>query len=113
MRADVQALLEADHPSQAISLLEAGLPRAVPGSFLELRMRHTLAAALLVGGQYGRAAQLFEEAGAVYREHLGVADPEALDCAYQAGNAYAQAASRTRRSPSSATTCSTRRPREG
>jgi serine/threonine protein kinase len=92
LRADVQTHIEADHPSQAISLLEVGLTRAVPGSFLELRMKHTLAAALLVGGQYGRAAQLFEEAGAVYREHLGAADPEALDCAYQAGNAYAQVA---------------------
>ena len=92
LRVDVQTLIEADHPSQAISLLEAGLTRAVPRSFLELRMKHTLAAALLVGGHYSRAAQLFEEAGAVYREHLGAADREALDCAYQAGNAYAQVA---------------------
>jgi hypothetical protein len=26
-----------------------------------------------------------------YRQHLGAADPWALDCAYQAGHAYAQA----------------------
>ncbi len=91
LRADVQVLLEGDHPSDAISLLEAGLGRAVPGSVLELQMRRTLAAALLIGGQYSRAAQLFEQAGAAYRQHLGAGDPWALDCAYQAGHAYAQA----------------------
>jgi tetratricopeptide (TPR) repeat protein len=84
-------LLEDEHPSDAISLLEAGLGRAVPGSVLELQMRRTLAAALLIGGQYSRAAQLFEQAGAAYRQHLGAGDPWALDCAYQAGHAYAQA----------------------
>ncbi|MFZ0082088.1 MAG: hypothetical protein WAL13_23545, partial [Trebonia sp.] len=89
--ADVQVLLDGEHPSDAISLLETGLDRAVPGSVLELQMRHALAAALLIGGQYSRAAQLFEQAGAAYRQHLGAADPWALDCAYQAGHAYAQA----------------------
>ena len=91
LRADVQVLLDGEHPSDAISLLEAGLGRAVPGSVLELQMRRTLAAALLIGGQYGRAAQLFEQVGTAYRQHLGAADPWALDCAYQAGHAYAQA----------------------
>ena len=90
LRADVQVLLDGEHPSEAVSLLEAGLGRAVPGSVLELQMRRTLAAALLIGGQYSRAAQLFEQAGAAYRQHLGAADPWALDCAYQAGHAYAQ-----------------------
>ena len=51
LRADVQALLDGEHPSDAISLLEAGLDRAVPGSVLELQLRRTLAAALLIGGQ--------------------------------------------------------------
>ncbi len=91
LRADVQVLLDGEHPSEAISLLEAGLSRAVPGSVLELQMRRTLAAALLIGGQYSRAAQLFEQAGAAYRQYLGAADPWALDCAYQGGHAYAQA----------------------
>jgi serine/threonine protein kinase len=91
LRADVQVLLDGEHPSDAISLLQAGLGRAVPGSVLELQMRRTLAAALLIGGQYSRAAQLFEQAGAAYRQHLGRADPWALDCAYQAGHAYTQA----------------------
>ena len=91
LRPDVQVLLDGEHPSEAISLLEAGLSRAVPGSVLELQMRRTLAAALLIGGQYSRAAQLFEQAGTAYRQYLGAADPWALDCAYQAGHAYAQA----------------------
>ena len=91
LRADVQVLLDSEHPSQAIGLLEAGLGRAVPGSVLELQMQRTLAAALLIGGHFSRAAQLFEQAGAAYRKYLGAADPWALDCAYQAGHAYAQA----------------------
>lgn len=91
LRADVQVLLNDEHPSEAISLLETGMARAVPGSVLELQMRQALAAALLVGGQYSRAAQLFQQAGAAFRRHLGPADPLALDCAYQAGHAYAQA----------------------
>ena len=91
LRADVQVLLEGEHPSDAISLLEKGLGGAAPGSVLELQMRRMLAAALLIGGQYSRAAQLFEQAGAAYRQHLGAGDPWALDCAYQAGHAYAQA----------------------
>lgn len=91
LRVDVQSLLDEEHPSEAISLLEAALARAAPGSLPELRMRHTLAAALLMAGQYGRAAALFEQAGAAYRRYLGAADPWALDCAYQAGHAYAQA----------------------
>jgi len=84
-------LIDGEHPSEAIRLLETGAARAVPGSLLELQMRHSLAAALLVGGRYGRAAKLFEEAGSVFRRYLGAADPDALDCAYQAGHAYAQA----------------------
>jgi hypothetical protein len=91
LRADVQVLLDSEHPSDAIRLLEAGLDRTVPGSVLELQMRRTLAAALLIGGRYSHAAALFEQAGAVCRQHLGAADPLALDCAYQAGHAYAQA----------------------
>jgi hypothetical protein len=91
LRADVQSLLDDDQPSEAIRLLEAGLARAAPGSFPELRMRHLLAAAFLLASQYGRAAQLFEQAGAAYRKHLGPGDALALDCAYQAGQAYAQA----------------------
>ena len=71
LRADVRSLLDEEHPSEAIRLLEPGLARAAPGSFPELRMRHMLAAALLVAGQYGRAAALFEQAGAAYRQVPG------------------------------------------
>jgi serine/threonine protein kinase len=91
LRADVQTLLDGDHPSEAIRLLQAALTRAAPRSLPELRIRHTLAAALLMAGQYGHAAQLFEQVGTAYRSYLGADDPWALDCAYQAGHAYAQA----------------------
>jgi tetratricopeptide (TPR) repeat protein len=90
LRADILPLLDDDHPSEAIRLLEQGLARAAPRSFPELRMRHLLAAALLVAGQNSQAAQLFEQAGATYRKYLGPSDPLSLDCAYQAGHAYAQ-----------------------
>ena len=98
-------LIDGEHPSEAIRLLETGAARAVPGSLLELQMRHSLAAALLVGGQYGRAGKLFEEAGNVFRRYLGAADPDALDCAYQAGMPTRRPGSRTRRFPSCGTTC--------
>lgn len=55
------------------------------------RRNDSLAAALLIGGQYSRAAQLFEQAGTAYQQYLGATDPWALDCAYQAGHAYAEA----------------------
>ena len=41
-----------------------------PASVLELQMRRTLAAALLIGGQYSRAAQLFERPERFTRLHL-------------------------------------------
>ena len=67
-------------------------------------MRHTLAAALLLAGQYGRAATLFEQTGAPYGRYLGAADPLALDFAYQAGHVYAKAG-KPDRAPSSALLC--------
>lgn len=56
LRADVQSLLDDDHPCEAILVLEAGLARAAPGSLPELRMRHALAAALLMARRYAPAA---------------------------------------------------------
>ncbi|MGH3280800.1 MAG: tetratricopeptide repeat protein, partial [Trebonia sp.] len=77
---------------EALARLRAEMEReTAPGSLPELRMRHTLAAALLMAGRCTRAASLFEQAGAAYRQYLGATDPWALDCAYQAGHAYAQA----------------------
>ena len=51
LRADVQLLLDDEHLSEAVRLMESGQARAMPGSLLELRMRRSLAGALLVGGQ--------------------------------------------------------------
>jgi hypothetical protein len=104
LRADVQVLLDGEHPSDAVRLIEAGLGRAVPGSVLELQMRRTLAAALLIGGQYSRAAQLFEQAGAAYRKHLERVIRGHLTAPTRRGTPTRRPGSRARHSPSFATT---------
>jgi serine/threonine protein kinase len=90
LKANVQALLDDDHPSQAIRLLENGLERAGHDPFLTLRLRHFLAAALFYAGEYTRAASLFDVVGRDYRKHLPPIDPYVLDCSYHAGHAYAE-----------------------
>ncbi|MDH2428886.1 serine/threonine-protein kinase [Sphaerisporangium sp. TRM90804] len=89
LRANVQVLLENDHPSEAIRLLEDGVTRA-ENSFLELRLRHFLAAALFYAGEYTRAASLFDVVGRDYRKRLSQNDFYVLDCSYHAGHAYAE-----------------------
>ncbi|WP_432931970.1 protein kinase domain-containing protein [Microbispora sp. CA-135349] len=90
LKANVQALLENDRPSEAISLLEDGVARAAHDSFLELRLRHFLAAAQFYAGEYTRAASLFEVVGRDYRRYLPPSDSYVLDCSYHAGHAYAE-----------------------
>ncbi|TMR93048.1 serine/threonine protein kinase [Nonomuraea basaltis] len=90
LRANVQALLDNDRPSEAIRLLEDGVARAAHNSFLELRLRHFLAAAQFYAGEYTRAASLFEVVGRDYRRHLPPTDSYVLDCSYHAGHAYAE-----------------------
>jgi serine/threonine protein kinase len=90
LKANVQALLDNDRPSEAIRLLEDGVGRAAHDPFLELRLRHFLAAALFYAGEYTRAAPLFEVVGRDYRKHLPPNDIFVLDCAYHAGHAYAE-----------------------
>ncbi|GII96303.1 serine/threonine-protein kinase [Sinosporangium siamense] len=89
LRANVQVLLENDHPSEAIRLLEDGVARA-ENSFLELRLRHFLAAAHFYAGEYTRAASLFDVVGRDYRKRLSQNDFYVLDCSYHAGHAYAE-----------------------
>ncbi|SDH28195.1 Protein kinase domain-containing protein [Sinosporangium album] len=89
LRANVQVLLENDHPSEAIRLLEDGVARA-EDSFLDLRLRHFLAAALFYAGEYTRAASLFDVVGRDYRKRLSQNDFYVLDCSYHAGHAYAE-----------------------
>jgi hypothetical protein len=82
-------MLDSDHPSEAISLLEDGVERAADDPALLLRMREFLAAALFYCGEYTRAASLFGAVGHGYRQHLPPSDPLVLSCSYHAGYAYA------------------------
>ncbi|MER5596078.1 hypothetical protein [Streptomyces sp. NPDC002265] len=90
LQANVRVLLDNDHPSEAIRLLEDGVARAAHDPFLDLRLRHLLAAAHFYAGEYTRAATLFDVVGRAYRKHLPSTDSYVLDCAYHAGHAYAE-----------------------
>ncbi len=87
---DVQAMLDNDRPSEAISLLEDGIERTGHDPALQLRLRHFLGAALFCAGEYTRAASVFDAAGRDYRRYLPPADQYVLDCSYHAGHAYAE-----------------------
>ena len=86
---NVDALLRADHPAEAIRLLEEAARRA-PDPAYALELRRALAAALFYAGEYTRAATLFDAVGSECRRYLPAADPLVLDCAYHAGHAYAE-----------------------
>jgi serine/threonine protein kinase len=86
---NVEALLQADHPAEAIGLLEDAADRA-PDPAYALELRRALAAALFYAGEYTRAATLFDAVGSDCRRYLPAADPLVLDCAYHAGHAYAE-----------------------
>ena len=87
---NARALLDSDHPSEAISLLEDGIERAVHDPALQLQLRHLLGAALFYAGEYTRAAAVLDAAGGDYRRYFSPNDPDVLDCAYHAGHAYAE-----------------------
>jgi hypothetical protein len=86
---NVDALLRAEHPAEAIRLLEDAARRA-PDPAYALELRRALAAALFYAGEYTRAATLFDAVGSECRRYLPAADPLVLDCAYHAGHAYAE-----------------------
>jgi serine/threonine protein kinase len=90
LKANVQALLDNDHPARAISLIEDGIERADHDPALKLRLRHLQAAACFYAGEYTRAAAFFDAVGRDYRRYLSSADPVVLDAAYHAGHAYAE-----------------------
>jgi serine/threonine protein kinase len=90
LEANVLALLNSDHHSEAIRLSEDGVARASHDSYLELRLRHVLAVALFSGGEYSRASALFEVVGRDFRKALPATDTLVLDCAYHAGRAFAE-----------------------
>jgi tetratricopeptide (TPR) repeat protein len=86
---NVDALLQAEHSAEAISLLENAAGRA-PDPAYALELRRALAAALLYAGEYTRAATLFDAVGSDYRRYLPADDRLVLECAYHAGYAYAE-----------------------
>jgi serine/threonine protein kinase len=90
LKANVQALLDNDQPSRAISLIEDGIERADHDPALRLRLRHLQAAACFYAGEYTRAAAFFDAVGRDYRRYLSSSDPVVLDAAYHAGHAYAE-----------------------
>jgi serine/threonine protein kinase len=90
LRDNARALLDSDHPSEAIGLLEDGVERAGHDPALQLQLRHLLGAALFYAGEYTRAAAVLDAAGRDYRRFFPPNDPDVLDCAYHAGNAYAE-----------------------
>jgi tetratricopeptide (TPR) repeat protein len=90
LRDNARALLDSDHPSEAISLLEDGVERAGHDPALQLQLRHLLGAALFYAGEYTRAAAVLDAAGDEYRRYFPPNDPDVLDCAYHAGHAYAE-----------------------
>jgi serine/threonine protein kinase len=85
-----RALLDSDRSSEAIGLLEDGVERAGHDRALQLQLRHMLGAALFYAGEYTRAAAVLDAAGRDYRRYFPPDDPNVLDCAYQAGHAYAE-----------------------
>jgi hypothetical protein len=53
-------------------------------------LRRTLAAALLLAGEYTRSAPLFDAVGREYARFRPPDDPVVLDCSLQAAQAYAE-----------------------
>ena len=90
LRDNARALLDSDHPSEAISLLEDGVDRVGHDPARQLQLRHLLGAALFYAGEYTRAAAVLDAAGRDYRRYFPPDDPDVLDCAYHAGHAYAE-----------------------
>jgi tetratricopeptide (TPR) repeat protein len=84
------ALLDSDHPSHAVGLLEDGIARAGDDPALRLQLRHYLGIALFSAGEYTRASSLLDAAGREYLRFLQPSDRYVLDCAYHAGLAYAE-----------------------
>jgi serine/threonine protein kinase len=86
---NVDALLQAQHPAEAINMLEDAAGRA-PDPAYALLLRRALAAALFIAGEYTRAATLFDAVGSDLRRYLPTSDPQVLECAYHAGHAYTE-----------------------
>jgi serine/threonine protein kinase len=85
----VDSLLADNRASQAVRLLEDAVGRSRDAA-QSLELRRTLAAALLLAGEYTRSAALFDAVGREYARFRPPSDPVVLDCSLQAGQAYAE-----------------------
>jgi serine/threonine protein kinase len=85
----VESLLADNRASQAVRLLEDAVGRSRDAA-QSLELRRTLAAALLLAGEYTRSAALFDAVGREYARFRPPSDPIVLDCSLQAGQAYAE-----------------------
>ena len=72
---NARALLDSEHPSEAISLLEDGIERAGHDPARQLQLRHLLGAALFYAGEYTRAAAVLDAVGGDYRRYFPPNDP--------------------------------------
>ena len=86
----VGAFLDSDRPAAAIGLLEEGIEGAGDDAALQLHLRHKLGAALFYAGEYGRAAAVLDAVEQEYLRFRAPNNPDVLECAYQAGHAYAE-----------------------
>lgn len=88
-----ESLVVNNQPAEAVEILENVAARVGQDAVLGLRVRHELAAALDMAGQYTRAAQLYDALGRDLRAvmHHPPGHERVLECAYQAGLAYAEA----------------------
>jgi predicted negative regulator of RcsB-dependent stress response len=86
------AYLDADRPSDAVRVLDDGVARARHDRALQLFLRHRLGNALFAAGEYSRAAAVLDTARSDLQAHAHrkASDRDVLECAYQAGLAYAE-----------------------
>lgn len=98
-RAEARMLLDADRPHEAVQRLEEAVDRSTGDPFDRLQLRHDLATALMLAGEFRRAAVRFTQVGTEYRHYLEPANPLVLDCAHDAGLCFAEVGDHRRAEP--------------
>jgi serine/threonine protein kinase len=86
------AYLKVDRPSDAVRVLDEGVVRARHDKALQLYLRHRLGNALFAAGEYSRAATVLDSVRGDLQAQARrePSDQDVLECAYQAGLAYAE-----------------------
>jgi hypothetical protein len=97
IQTDVAALMDGGNSAEAVRLLEKGLERSSARPFFALELRRLLGLTLFYVGEHRRAAALLADAGKEYRSRgLPSHHPRVMECAYHAGQAYAEIGEPTR-----------------